>query len=163
MIMRAAFIGFTALTLALSSFGCSSARGVTIVRDGKSDYVIAIPNNPSPAESLAADEVAKYVRQMSGATLPIQRGGRVPPRAIELAVHFSKLPVPPESYEISTRGERISITGERQGRALLYGTYAFLDALGCRFLAPQFDHYRGAAEVIPQRSTIAFDAPPRIA
>jgi hypothetical protein len=112
---------------------------------------------------------------MSGADLPIQRGGDVPSRAIVLKVHFSKLPVPPESYEISKRGERIAVTGEREGRALLYGTYALLDGLGCRFLAPQFNHYGTTsipvgsvwlpslpkpqdAEVIPTKKTIVFTA-----
>src|SRR5687767_6815813 len=52
----------------------ASASGLTIVDDGKSDYSIAVPPNASPAVKLAADELAKYFEQISGASLPVRQG-----------------------------------------------------------------------------------------
>lgn len=57
---------------------------------------------------------------------------------------------------LSRDGEACSITSERDGLhirgtnefMLLYGGYAFLDALGDRFLAPNFASYQGSAEVL---------------
>src|SRR5829696_7960580 len=117
-----------ALSIAFLSLGCahSRSRSVTIVRDGKSDYVIAIPAEPSPAETLAADEVAKYLRQMSGAQLPIQRGGKVPARALLISDDRSSRSIGAqaigeiwERYVIAIDGERINIGGFRP-RSTLY-------------------------------------------
>jgi hypothetical protein len=124
---------------------------------------IAIPANPSPAEALAADELAKYVRRCPARQLPVQRGGAVPARALVIAddQHSRKIGAGTvgetyERYLISLEHERVNIGGFRP-RATLYGVYALLDSLGCRFLSPQFDHYAGAAEVIPQTKTITIN------
>ena len=44
---------------------------ITLVKDGKSDYVIVTAPNPTPAEQRGASELQKYIQQMSGAELPI--------------------------------------------------------------------------------------------
>ncbi len=41
------------------------------------------------------------------------------------------------------------------GRSTLYAVYQFLDSAGCSFLAPQFSHYKGSAEVVPHSPDIS--------
>lgn len=93
----------TALLLVLwqAGFTLSAAGDVTLVRDGKSDYSIIAPAQPSPAESLAAEEVARYVKAMSGAELARGHGGELPAHAIVICErgHLAGLlqgPMPPE-------------------------------------------------------------------
>lgn len=137
----------------------SNARGaeLTIAKDGRSDYVIFTGAKSSPSETLAAEELAKYLKRMSGADLKVQRGGPMPAAAITV---MEKAPLGPgdapagvQGYTIAANGKQILIGGDG-GRGVLYGTYALLDSLGCRFLAPEFEHYQGAAEVIPHKPTL---------
>jgi hypothetical protein len=81
------------------------------------------------SEQLARQELAKYA--------PNQRATF----AIEQSAD--------ESFSIAKDGDAVRMVGSNDFM-LLAGTYHLLDQLGCRFLAPKFDHYRGSAEVIPE-------------
>jgi hypothetical protein len=50
-------------------------------------------------------------------------------------------------------GPTILIAGDSP-IGVLNAAYRFLDQLGCRFLAPRFAHYEGAAETIPKKKTL---------
>jgi hypothetical protein len=140
-----------------------AAAEVAITTDGGSDYVIVTRPEPSAAEALAAAELAKYLRQMSGAELPVRAGGEVPARALVVVEAASLQKLTPDvksdaeadGYEIVTRDNRVYLVGG-SGRSTLYAVYRFLDALGCRFLAPQLGHYEGSAEVIPKKPSLGF-------
>jgi hypothetical protein len=126
----------------------ANARGadVAVVKDGQSEYAI-IRGGPAPAVQIAADEVVKYLKQMSGATLPVEpNDGQI---GAKIFIGKSDRP----GIRIRAEGPMIFIHGGSD-LEVLHATYRFLDLLGCRFLAPQYDHYRGAAEVIPQKKTI---------
>ncbi|MDQ3439912.1 MAG: DUF4838 domain-containing protein, partial [Planctomycetota bacterium] len=56
-------------------------------------------------------------------------------------------------FSIHVRADSITVNGA-SGRGLLFGTYRLLDAIGCRFLAPQYDHYKDSAEIIPRTTTL---------
>ncbi len=45
--------------------------GVTLVEEGAPRAVLVIPDNPKPAETLAAEELRYHLREASGAALPI--------------------------------------------------------------------------------------------
>lgn len=145
----------------------AGAVKLEIVSNGQSDYSIVIPEEPSPAEKLAAEELSKYLEQMSGAKLPISRSlARLPERAIIIANHGSfgeseaivrHAALADDDYLISITGEQLVITGARN-RATLYATYDFLAKLGCRWLAPKFDHYKGTSEIVPRKRTIEYRA-----
>jgi len=47
----------------------AAASELTIAQDGKSEYSIIFPRQASPAVKLAANEIQKYVEQMSGVKL----------------------------------------------------------------------------------------------
>jgi hypothetical protein len=135
---------------------------IKIVAGGKSDFVISTAAKPGASESLAASELQRYLKQMSGAELAIKPADKdAPAKSIALHVdHESTEPMQDESWEIKSDGEHIQIAAHGS-RGILYATYQFLDALGCRFLAPQLDHYKGSAEVIPAQSDVTFDGKPR--
>ena len=49
------------------------------VRDGKTDYVVAIPENPLPAERKAASELTQYLNRITGASFPVRSENTVTP------------------------------------------------------------------------------------
>ena len=49
---------------------CGSA-GLTIVSDGRGDYAIVAPENVSPAERRAVEELQSFLEDISGAILPV--------------------------------------------------------------------------------------------
>src|SRR5438874_918674 len=110
---------------------------ITIVREGKSDYVIAIPEMASAAETLAAGELKAYVKQMSGAELPVVRGET--PRAHTIRIQRSATVrngghVRPENdaFAIEVKLDGRAVLSGAGDRAVLYATYALLQQLGCR-------------------------------
>src|SRR5439155_19184834 len=49
----------------------SDALALTLVKDGRSDYVIVLAKDPLPANRRAVQELQSCLKQMSGAELPI--------------------------------------------------------------------------------------------
>ena len=69
--LRSSIIGtlvFAALPLLV---GSGQVHGITLVEDGRSDYTIVISPESSPPQRYAAEELATFVEQMSGAKLPV--------------------------------------------------------------------------------------------
>lgn len=57
------------------------AKSAIIVRNGHSDYQIVTPENKSPAVGYAAEELQRFIQQMTGVQLPViseKRAGRKP-------------------------------------------------------------------------------------
>lgn len=146
--MRRAFVAGMA-ALALAGF-VGAAEQVTIVRDGKSDYALVVSPGASPAERLAAEEIRAYVKEMSGAELPLATNGQG--KAIVVGGRTAAA-TKPEGYEIRVGDGQVSVMGNSP-RATLYGAYRLLEEMGCRFLAPELGHYRGSAEVVPRKETV---------
>lgn len=145
----------------------TDAAKLEIVSNGQSDYSIIIPSNPSPAEELAASELTKYLEQISGAELPVSKSAsKLPKCAIVVADRdslgewASLIPdVRPtgDDYAIALSGDKLFIVGGRD-RSTLYAAYDFLYLLGCRWLAPKFDHYKGTSEYVPSKRTVEYEA-----
>jgi hypothetical protein len=158
------------MLLALRSF----AGAIELVKDGKSAYAIEIAPGATEVEKLAASELQKYLKQMSGVELTIQDAKSETDKAIVIfqarqSVHevngkaeppVTLAPGDADMYDIEVKGEQIRLVGHGS-RSVLYATYAFLDSLGCRFLAPQYEHYQGSAEFVPKRDAISFDGSER--
>jgi len=145
----------------------TSARAdLTIVADGKSDYVVRIPQSASTAEQLAASELSRYVEQITGVELPIQRGKGTAPALIvcefshlrQLVGALGMRAVEGEEYFLP-RSQSPYITGGR-GRSTLLAVYDVLESAGCRFLAPEFGFYHRHAECIPQLRTLTIPEGP---
>lgn len=128
----------------------------TLVKEGKTEYTIVIPAHASECECFAAEELQKYVKQATGAELPIVAedesvtlGGKwigVGKTLLASALDTTNLNV--DGFRLKTEGETLLIKGERD-RGTLYGAYDFLEKFLCvRFLAKDFE-YVPKATVLP--------------
>ncbi|MEA2733664.1 MAG: hypothetical protein QOE14_115 [Humisphaera sp.] len=96
-------------------------------------------------EMLAARELDRYLTQMYA------DGGPDVEVVIDPALARARDAGGAEVFSIAPLvGGGFEITGSNRNMAV-HGAYHLLDLLGCRFLAPQFAHYRGAAEIIPAK------------
>ncbi|MBM4047049.1 MAG: DUF4838 domain-containing protein, partial [Planctomycetes bacterium] len=170
MIQRMALLLFAVLTAALAS-----VEALTLVQDHEPAAVIVLPDSPAPSQTLAAEELQRYVERISRAKLPIVTASKLPgddarvrvhvgnsPRVAELGVKIAELPR--EGFVIKTVGNNLVLAGE-DGTAsdkatdpfhpyvrtgTLFAVYAFLeDELGVRWLWPG-----ETGEVVPKQSTI---------
>lgn len=152
--------------LAAVAFGCAAlnASALELVRDGKSDYVIA-GNTNDPA----VVQLQKYVERMTAARLPLvdALSNAIPEKAIVVTSDAAKLPFVPA--KLSSQGYQVKVVvpnvylyspgdapaslqakKQRKGspRGLQFGVFGLLDEFfGCRFLTP-------AAEVVPRRAVL---------
>ncbi len=153
-VSRSALLLFALVVTAAVACG---PRRLTLVSNGSSDYVIVVPQDATPAEQHAAEELQTFLAQMSGATLAVVREESTPPRhRIFLGVCDSSRallgdlldrPLGSEEFLLATKGQDLFIAGGRP-RGTLYGVYALLeDELGCRW-------YTREVSRIPQRATL---------
>lgn len=131
---------------------------LVLADNGKSDYSIVLPTDPTPAERRAAEELQRYVKEISGAELPIAPPGQTPSKAILLGnaqtnPAIAQSPLRPEAalgmegYALFTHGQSLIVYGGRP-RGVLYGVYGLLeDHLGCRW-------YTSEVGKIPKRDRI---------
>ena len=146
----------------------ASAQNITLVRNGKSDYSILIGRGSSLAIRHGADELQRFILQISGAKLPIFRDEAVPLETMQKGIggyivlsddrilieHGPRSPLQEEQFTIRTippntarKKPWIHIAGGGK-RGTLYGCYAFLeDVLGCRW-------YTSKINRIPKNKTI---------
>ena len=148
-------------TILLMQAAVAWAGGVTIVKDGRSDFSIVVAKDAIPTERFAAEELASHIKQMSGADLKIvSDAGPLPAKAILLgrSRHLAGLGVKPdwaqlgrEGYLMRTTGGRLIIAGGRP-RGTMYGVYDLLqEHWGCRWFT--FDTSR-----VPRKSTLTVPA-----
>jgi hypothetical protein len=95
------------------------------------------PSAHAAGGDFARAELDRYLKQLSA-------GGRLAPQ-VNVAVDPA---LGDEAFSISTEGDRIKVVGSND-LMVLTGAYHLLDLLGCRFLAPNFAHYQGSAELVP--------------
>lgn len=145
------------LLLLAGSVSWAAAQGLlTLAQDGRSSYAIVLSAGASPSERHAAEELRRFFAEISGARLPIlsepqrHRGPRIfvgAGRTLErraLRIPFDRLG--PEGFVLKTAGRDIVIAGGRQ-RGTLYGVYAFLEKLGCRWFTAEVSR-------IPKQTTV---------
>jgi hypothetical protein len=120
----------------------AAPAGRFLVQRGVSHHSICLSPQASPSEKRGAAELQQFLEQISGARLPIVTGeasrkaplllvGRSP--ALERrapAIAFDRLGA--EGFTLKTAGGDLIIAGGRE-RGTLYGVYAFLEKLGCRW------------------------------
>lgn len=152
------------LTYAVGLLGSPSSAwsfndsGVTIVKNGRTNYTIALCRDATERDQHAATELQKYLLLISGAELPILRGILAHGDSsiwIGSAGHSQGFParidwqnLEEDGFLLKTDESRIIIAGGTD-KGSLYGVYTFLEAyLGCRRFSPTVD-------VMPKRATIA--------
>lgn len=102
---------------------------------------IYIPSNPNRTMNFAANELAKYLKLMTGYEYDVMQDKASDAPGIHFAVDSS---ISEDGYRITSKDGRISIYGGSP-RGCLYGVYSFLHDLGCRWLLPGTAH-----EVVPK-------------
>lgn len=129
-----------------------------LVKDEMSKYKIVISDKAEGAEITAANELKKYIKSMSGCNMKItndttEQGkyeiviGRT--ARSEAYEGFDWEWMGEEGYTIRWKDDMLVIAGG-SGRGTLYAVYGFLEALGCRFFAPD-------CETIPSLETIRIE------
>ena len=128
------------------------AEGMIIAEKGKAVCGIVLPENPTPREVFAADELIAYVERISGARLEITdtypnkiligEPKKNPYAAAMLTQEeFDALVPGPEGFLILAQGENLLLAGSSKNpaekeRGTVYSVYAFLEQfLGCSLSA----------------------------
>jgi hypothetical protein len=107
------------------------AGKVTLVKAGKPQGGIQLPDQPTPQETNAAVELQHWVKEMTGATLEIKSGKGGGSR-IAIRTNGS---LGDEGYAIAVSRGQIILSGGKT-RGVLNAVYALLEEdLGCRFYA----------------------------
>lgn len=128
--------------IVLASSVPALAASLTLAAGGKSDYRICLSNEASPSEKRGAEELQRFLFEMSGARLPVVgeddcpgskaillgRGKRT--AALRLDIPFDRLG--DEGFAIKTARDTLVIAGGRK-RGTMYGVYHLLERLGCRW------------------------------
>src|SRR5688500_14681237 len=134
------------------------AKDLVIVQDGRSDFSIVLPAAARPSEKRAAAELQSYVKQMSGAELPIITDEQpLPAHAIlvgpskhteALSVRLDPNALGQEGFLTQTIDEKHLLVAGTGPRGTMYGVSALLEGLGVRWYTPKVTH-------VPQRKTVA--------
>jgi hypothetical protein len=132
------------LATLFSALVTPGTHAAPLVRDGKSDYVIVVPDAPLPAETTASRELEQHLAQATGAKLPIVAESHAPQHARKIVLgdcRCLKQLIPGlnlhtlgyDGIVIRTLGDTLVLAG-RPPRGTLYAVYSFLeDVVGCRW------------------------------
>jgi hypothetical protein len=135
---------FAGLLMLVSSAAKADPGELPVARDGQPRCVIAVGAEPSPAERTAARELQHFLKQVTGAELPIEPCTRVARERPQIVVGPSArlteiLPelkldeVGDDGIVVQTVGNALVLAGPRP-RGTLYAVYTFLeDTVGCRW------------------------------
>ena len=129
----------------LALFGAACTPKHTLFEGGRSEYSIVIGEDASPVVQYAARELQTWIREVSGADLPIVSESVSGKRLVlDCADPESR----DDAFVYSSDGEDIRFIGNGP-RGTLYAVYAFLEnELGCRWysskvsVAPHKDKWR---------------------
>src|SRR4029079_18730902 len=113
-------------------------------------------------ERFAAEELQRYLAQITGATLPIvSEAGTAPILAVgesaaTQAVRGASRYPGDDSFRIRTVGANLILKGA-DARGTLYAVYAFLERLGCWWVAPATPALQGHHELVPRTTPLALE------
>ncbi len=145
------------LTVPGLNSSCRAAETLNLADQGRTPYAIVIAKEAVKAEELAADELALFLKEMTGAEFPITRDD-TPSSDFEIVIGKTKrksiddLPEHLktdnwEGFTLYRDGVKLYIMGNIP-RGTIYGVYDFLDVeLGVRFLTSEVNH-------VPRRPTL---------
>ena len=148
------YVRTLALLAVLDVFGCAAdlRAEVTLVDAGKTDYVILLNTKAGPSQKFAAQELAAFVKQISGVTLDIVERDSVltnhesdpsfPEKSIQIGYSFDETGLTKPQQDLGVDGFFISasnaphvvIVGGKRGS--LYGVYSLLEDWGVRWWTP---------------------------
>jgi len=138
------------------SHAAASGQFVIVSKGQPKTEIIADGSSAEGALAFAALELQRYVREMSGAELPILHAPSRKP-SILLAVHASEKavkgsqdPREEDHYRLIVDSKKVQIQGASP-RAVLFGVYDLLERLGCGWCVPGDD-------TVPKKETLGLSA-----
>ena len=133
-----------ALSAAVLTLSAEEAQPLTLAARGAAGtYAVVVSQKSSPCLRHAAEELTKYIRQMTGVTLPIAES-EAAGKAIRLV---SGVKLGRDSFRFRTAGDDFLIEGD-DDRSVLFGVYDFLEnQCGCDWLTHD-------QEIVPSRTTV---------
>ena len=146
------------LALVFLSLVSREADALSVARGGGSEYAIVVADGAIPAERTAAAELQAFLKQVTGATLPLLEENAAPAAARQIVVGQSarlKAVLPQldlaalkhDGIVIKTDGDTLFLSGGRP-RGTLYAVYTFLeDVVGCRW-------WSSTESTIPSKPTL---------
>ena len=130
-----------------SAVGRAQSAELVLAENGRSAYRIVVAEDASPSTKHGAEELQRFLKQMTGAELPIASdqeplgsheivlGKNAHLKKLNVAIDFSALGR--EGYVIRTLGNHLVIAGGDL-RGNMYGVYGLLeDHFGCRWFTPK--------------------------
>ncbi|MFW6060046.1 MAG: DUF4838 domain-containing protein [Phycisphaeraceae bacterium] len=154
----------TARGKALAAAKEPTPETLTLADNGEANYTIHVGSADDPVELYAAEELAKYLGEISGASFapvahdaspssgPLLVVGRQNELTDQLCPDIDYTALGEDGFVIRTAGPHVVIAGNTP-RGTLYGVYWLLDRkLGVRWLSPAYTH-------VPRRDTLTLDAP----
>jgi hypothetical protein len=141
------------------SFYAGKRIDYPLFADGKSNYRIALGTGASDSEQWAAKELQHWIKEISGAELPVQTLDQ-PYQGPQIVIGYNSIikdktgaTAPAdldESFRYCNSGADILIYGGKM-RGSMYGVMSFLEnELGCRYYSP-------SVSVIPKRKELTFN------
>ncbi|MCL2745096.1 MAG: hypothetical protein FWE67_14725, partial [Planctomycetaceae bacterium] len=150
------------LAMLFSFIAVSAAESLILSKDGKTEYVIVLPAEPTAVEQTAAKELKQHLDAVTGADFVIVKESEVDGTKPQLLIGNSKrlkelLPqlditkIPYDGIVIKTVGKDIIFVGHPQ-RGTLYAVNTFLeDAVGVRW-------WTSTESFIPKKPTLEVPA-----
>lgn len=142
-------MGVVAVVLAAVLSG--RAHALVLAEGGRSDYDILVSRDrASPSELFAAKELSHFLREITGAVIPVcfedeSRASKHifvgDSRALRKVLpNLNLAPLGREGYAIKTVGEHLVLAGGRL-RGSMYAVYSFLEEhLGCRWFTSRVSY-----------------------
>ena len=157
----AGVLALAAAGAALGATGPADSPELVLAAAGASAYRIVVADDASPSTRYAAEELQRFLEEISGAKLPIVSDATPPAdaeivvgangRLRELGIALDAKRLGREGYRLVVAGTRLVIAGG-EPRGTLYGVYGLLeDHFGCRWFAPQVSR-------IPKRDRLVLRA-----
>lgn len=137
-----------------------AAATITLATEGSTRYVICLPDNPSAVDSYAAETLAGYLEQMSGAAFPTGQASELGDGQAAIFIGLSEValqrlgevePLDEQEHVARTVGQDLFLYGEGL-HGNLHATINFLeDSLGWRWFSLHED------PVVPSLPTIELE------
>jgi hypothetical protein len=147
-----------AAIIVLFAVGSVHAGDLVLADGGQSAYAIVVADDASPSTKHGAEELQKYLEEMTGAKLPIVSdkqpaaekeiilGDNARFKALNTGIDVASLGK--EGYVIRTVGDRLVIVGGAL-RGNMYGVYGLLeDHFGCHWFTPDCSRIPKSAKLV---------------